>query len=462
MAAVETYEALIFGGGKGGKTLAVDLAKSGRRTAMVERGLIGGSCINVACIPTKTLVRSAKVAELLRRAAEFGIAAGPVRTDMQQVRRHKRDVVGGMVALNRAQFEASGMDLVLGEGRFVAPKTLEVRLAEGGTRRLTAERVFISTGSRAAIPDVPGMAAAQPLTHISALELDRLPEHLLVLGGGYIGMEMGQAFRRLGSRVTIIQRGRQLAPREDPDVAEAVLQVFREEGIDVLLSAEVRSAEGRTGERVVLRVQTPSGEQTVEGTDVLAAAGRTPNTDGIGLDVAGVALDDRGYIRVNERLETTAPGVWAMGDVAGSPMFTHVALDDFRVIKANLSGGQRTTKDRLIPYTVFIDPELGRVGINETDARRQGLAVRVAKLPAVAVPRARTLAETRGMLKAVVDAHSDQILGFTMFGAEAGEVTAVVQMAMVAGVPYTVLRDSILSHPTMAEGLNMLFAAVPK
>jgi pyruvate/2-oxoglutarate dehydrogenase complex dihydrolipoamide dehydrogenase (E3) component len=461
MAGVETYDALVFGGGKAGKTLAMDLAKSGRRTALVERGMIGGSCINVACIPTKTLVRSAKVAELAHRAGTYGVRLEGAQADLAEVRRHKRDVVNGMIALNRAGFDASGMDFLLGEGRFVAPKTLEVRLADGGTRRLTAARVFINTGTRAAVPDTPGLADARPLTHVSALELDRLPEHLVILGGGFIGLEFGQAFRRFGSRVTIVQRGPQLAPREDADVAEGILQVFREDGIDVLLAAEVFGVEGLSGEQVRLRVRTPRGERTLEGTDVLVAAGRTPNTDGIGLDVAGVALDERGYVRVNERLETTAPGVWALGEVAGSPQFTHVSLDDYRIVKANLDGGSRTTRGRLIPYTVFIDPELGRVGLGESEARRQGRAVRVARLPAAAVPRARTLGETRGFWKAVVEAHTDQVLGFAMLGAEAGEVTAVVQVAMLAGLPYTALRDAILSHPTMAEGLNLLFANLP-
>jgi len=460
MSAVETYDALVFGGGKGGKTLAMDLARSGQRVAMVERGMIGGSCINVACIPTKTLVRSAKVAELLRRGEEFGLRVSPGQIDMAGVRRHKRDVVGGMVALNRSQFEASGMTLLLGEGRFVAPKVLEVRLDGGVTRRLTAERVFLNTGTRSAAPDLPGMATAGPLTHVTALELDRLPEHLIVLGGGYIGMEFAQAFRRLGSNVTVIQRGPQLAPREDPDIAAAVAQLFRDEGIDVLLSSSILVVEGRSGEQLRVRVKGPDGERRLEGTDLLAAVGRLPNTDNIGLDVAGVQLDSRGFIRFDERLETTAAGVWALGDVAGSPMFTHVSLDDYRIIKANLSGGNRTTKDRLIPYCVFIDPELGRVGLNETEARQQGLAIKVARLPLLAVPRARTIAETRGLMKAVIDAQTDLILGFTMLGAEAGEVVAAVQMAMLGGLPYTALRDGILAHPTMAEGLNLLFATV--
>ncbi len=253
----------------------------------------------------------------------------------------------------------------------------------------------------------------------------------------------------------------ELLPREDLDVADAVAAVLREEGVEVLLSAKTTVVEGTSGERVRLRISGTEGERSVEGTDLLVATGRVPNTDGLGLDVAGVALDEGGFIRVNERLETTAADVWAMGDVAGSPMFTHVSLDDFRIVKANLAGGQRTTQGRLIPYCVFIDPELGRVGLNETEARKQGRAIRVARLPMSAVPRARTIAETRGFMKAIIDGHIDAILGFTMFGAEAGEVVAVVQMAMLAGLPYPAVRDMILTHPTMAEGLNLLFATVP-
>jgi pyruvate/2-oxoglutarate dehydrogenase complex dihydrolipoamide dehydrogenase (E3) component len=460
MVGLETYQDLILGGGKAGKTLAMELAKSGRRTVMIERGMIGGSCINVACIPTKTLVRSAKVAELLHRAGEFGIDIGPGHARMEAVRHHKREVVSGMVAANQAAFDASGLELIRGEGRFIGPKTVEVKVQNGGVRRFTATRVFINTGSRSALPEIKGLAASMPLTHVSALELDRLPEHLVVLGGGYIGMEFAQAFRRLGSRVTIVQHGAQLAPREDPDVAAAVHQVFRDDEIDVLLSSQVLFVAGRSGDRVRLLVRGPNGERTIDGTDLLVATGRVPNTEGLGLDVASVALDDRGFIHVNDRLETTAPNVWAMGDVAGSPQFTHVALDDYRVVKSNLSGGDRSTRARLVPYCVFIDPELGRVGLNETEARQRRLDVRVAKLPMAQVPRARTLAETRGFMKAIIEAHSGKILGFTMFGAEAGEVIAVVQIAMQAGMPYTLLRDGIFAHPTIAEGLNLLFATV--
>jgi pyruvate/2-oxoglutarate dehydrogenase complex dihydrolipoamide dehydrogenase (E3) component len=343
----------------------------------------------------------------------------------------------------------------------VAPHTLEVQLNAGGTRVLVGTQVFLNVGTRATMPHIPGLAATAPLTHIEALELDRVPAHLLVLGGGYVGLELAQAYRRFGSRVTIVEHGPQLAGREDPDVAEAILRLLRDEGVAVLLSAETLRVQGRSGEGVSLVVRTPHGEQTLDGSDLLVAAGRTPNTAGIGLDVAGVAVDARGYICVNDRLETSAPGVWAIGECAGSAQFTHVSYDDFRIIRDNLAGGHRTTRDRLIPFCMFTDPPLARVGLNENDARRLGMAVRVATLPMRAVLRTRTIAETRGVMKALVDTHHDRILGFTMLGPEAGEVMAVVQTAMLAGLPYTGLRDAILTHPTMAEGLGSLFAHVP-
>jgi pyruvate/2-oxoglutarate dehydrogenase complex dihydrolipoamide dehydrogenase (E3) component len=316
-------------------------------------------------------------------------------------------------------------------------------------------------GTQATIPEVPGLGAAKPLTHIEVLELDRLPEHLIVLGGGYVSLEFAQAYRRFGSRVTVVEHGPQLAGREDPDVADAILQVFRADGIDVVLAAEILRVQGRSGERVRLSVRTPQGEQTLEGSDLLVAVGRTPNTAGIGLETAGVALDPRGYIKVNDKLETTAPEVWALGECAGSAQFTHVSFDDFRIIRDNLAGGHRTTRDRLIPFCLFTDPPLARVGLSAREAGRRGVEVRVATLPMSAVLRTQTISETRGFMKALVDAQSDRILGFTMLGPEAGEVLAVVQTAMLAGMPYTGLRDAILTHPTMAEGLGSLFANVP-
>jgi len=462
MSSVESYEVLIVGGGKAGKTLAADLARTGHRVALVERGLIGGTCINVGCIPTKALVKSAKVAELVARAADFGIRVDRWATAMPAVLAHKRAVVEGMVALNWDNLHgALGEHFILGEARFVAPRTVEVRPADGGPlRRITGDKLFVNLGAEPALPALPGLADAKPLTSRSALELDRLPEHLVIMGGGYIGVELGQAFRRFGSRVTIIQRGPHLLPAEDVDICEAVEAIFREEGIVLALGCEVASVAGRSGEQVRLMVRSADGERTIEGTDLLVAVGRVPLTRDIGLQEAGVAVDAHGFIVVNDRLETTAPDTWALADCAGSPQQTHVALDDYRIVKSNVfAGGTRRTSDRLIPHTVFIDPELGRIGLTERAARSNGMDVRVAKVPTAVVPRARTLAETRGVLKAVVDAGTSQILGFAMLGAEAGEVAAVVQMAMLGGLPYTALRDGILAHPTMAEGLNYLFAS---
>jgi pyruvate/2-oxoglutarate dehydrogenase complex dihydrolipoamide dehydrogenase (E3) component len=461
MSSVERFQNVVLGGGEAGKYIAWELARLGQRVTVVEKGLIGGSCPNIACLPSKNVIHSAKVVELVRHAATFGLSIGPWTVDMAGVQQRKREMVDGMIAIHQARFAANGLEFILGEGHFVAPRTIEVRLAQGRTRRLEGERFFLNLGTHAAIPDIRGLSGAAPLTHVEALELDRLPAHLIVLGGGYVGLEMAQAFRRFGSRVTVIEQAPQLTPREDPDVAEAIRAIFADDGIDVILEAAIDAIDGRSGDQVGVRLRTPAGERKIDGSDLLVAAGRTPNTRGIGLESAGVELDLRGYVKVNERLETTAPGVWAMGECAGSPQFTHVAYDDFRVVRDNLAGRSRTTRDRLIPYCMFVDPELGRVGLGEAEAKRRGIAVRVARLPMNSVLRARTLGETRGFMKALIDTHSDRILGFTMLGSGAGEVIAAVQTAMLAGLPYTGLRDAILTHPTMAEGLSVLLAGIP-
>jgi pyruvate/2-oxoglutarate dehydrogenase complex dihydrolipoamide dehydrogenase (E3) component len=456
----EQFEAVILGSGAGGKLLAWHLARSGRRTAVVERQWIGGSCPNVNCMPSKNEIWSANVAHVAQHAAEFGTTTGRVAIDMVRVRQRKRDMVDGQIAGHRRNYKDSGAELIMGSGRFVAPKTLEVRLNDGGTRVLAADQIFLNLGTHATIPDVPGLQAASPLTNIEALELDHVPPHLIVLGGGYVGLELAQAYRRFGSRVTVIQHEPQLMGREDPDVAAEVQRILSDEGIQVLVAAETLQVHGRSGEEVHLVVRTTSGEHHIEGSDILVAAGRLPNTAGIELEEAGVALDSRGYIRVNERLETSAPEVWAIGECAGSPQFTQVSVDDFLIIRDNLAGGSRTTRDRLIPFCMFTDPPLARVGLSEGDAQRQGVTARVARLPMSAVLRAQTTGESQGFMKALVG-DDDRILGFTMIGAEAGEVIAVVQTAMLADLPYARLRDAILAHPTMAEGLGALFAQVP-
>jgi len=453
MSQPERFEVLILGSGQGGKLLAWHLAGSGRRTAVVERRWIGGSCPNIACLPSKNEIWSARVAHLAQHAAQFGtMITGPVTTDMARVRQRKQNMVDGEIALHLHNYKTTGGELIMGTGRFVAPKTLEVRLNDGGTRVLAGDQVFLNVGTHAAIPSVPGLEAARPLTHIEALELDYLPSHLIVLGGGYVGLEMAQAYRRFGSRVTIIEAGPQLMTREDPDVADEMQRILGDEGIRVLLKAETLNVHGRSGEEVSLTVRTTSGEQKIEGSDILVAAGRVPNTAGIGLEAAGVELDARGYIRVNERLETTAPDVWAIGECAGSPQFTHVSDDDFRIIRDNLAGGKRSTRDRLVPYCVFTDPPLAHVGLSEGEAERQGITTRVARLPMKGVRRTATTDETQGFMKVLVGGSDDRILGFTMIGAEASEVMTVVQIAMLADLPYSRLRDAVIAHPDDGRG----------
>jgi pyruvate/2-oxoglutarate dehydrogenase complex dihydrolipoamide dehydrogenase (E3) component len=365
------------------------------------------------------------------------------------------------VDMHLANFKASGAELLIGSGRFIGPKTIEVALADGGTRVLRGENVIISTGSRTTVEPIPGLLEASPLTHIEALDLDHIPGQLLIVGGGYIGLELAQAMRRFGSHVTIIERNARLAHREDQDVTDMLHNIFREEGIEVVTSARITSVEGKSGERVKLFAVRDRSEIILEGTHLLVASGRTPNTQGIGLELAGVETTERGHVKVNERLETTAPGVWAVGDCAGSPHFTHIAFDDFRIVRENLAGGHRVTTGRQVPFCMFTDPEFARVGLSETEAKERGIAYRLAKIPMVAVLRTRTLSETRGFLKALIDTESDRILGFTALGVEAGEIIAAVQVAMLAGLPYTALRDAIFSHPTMLEGLIPLFSSVP-
>jgi pyruvate/2-oxoglutarate dehydrogenase complex dihydrolipoamide dehydrogenase (E3) component len=457
----QRYEVLVLGSGVGGKLLSWHMARAGHRTAVVERKWIGGSCPNINCLPSKNEIWSAKVADLVHHAAAFGMVTGATAIDMRRVRQRKRDMVDGLVAMHLEQYRASGTELIMGAARFVEPKTLEVHLNDGGTRTVAGERVFLNLGTHATIPPVPGLADAGPLTNIELLELDRLPEHLVVLGGGYVGLEFAQAYCRFGSRVTVVTNGAQLLEREDPDVSAELARILGGDGIDIVLGADVLNVEGRSGEGIRLRVRTAGGERSIAASDILVATGRTPNTAGIGLDLAGVELDARGYVRVNDRLETTAPDVWAIGECAGSPQFTHVSEDDFRIIRDNLAGARRSTRDRLIPYCLFTDPPLAHVGLSEREARQRGIATRAATLAMADVLRTRTTGENAGFMKVLVETPGERVLGFTMIGPDAGEVMAVVQTAILGGLPYTVFRDAILAHPTMAEGLSGLFAAVP-
>jgi len=456
----EKYDVVILGGGTGGTLAAWTFAGQGQRVAVIERKYIGGSCPNIACLPSKNVIHSAKVASYFRRSEEFGIPNRNFAVDMRAVRERKRRMVSYWNNVYLDNYKKSGAEFIHGSGRFVGPKILEATLTDGTTRRLEGTNVIINTGTRAVLESVPGLLDAQPLTHIEALELDQLPEHLLVIGGGYVGLELAQAMRRFGSKVTVLDRNNRLMHQEDDDVSEALQQLIQEEGIDFFLNAKIRKS-GKSGQSVTLVIEEDGREKALQGSHLLIAAGRTPNTKGIGLELTGVELTDRGYIKVNERLATTAPGVWAIGEVAGSPQFTHVSVDDFRVVHDSISGGKRVTTGRLIPYCMFTDPELAHIGLSEKAAKERGIDYRLFKVPMAAVMRATTLSETRGFLKALVDVNTDRMLGFTGFGVDAGEILASVQIAMLAGLPYTALRDGILTHPTLVEGLIPLFSSAP-
>lgn len=458
----EEFDLVIVGGGTGSTVAAWTFAGEGKRVAVVDRKYIGGSCPNIACLPSKNIIHSAKVASYVRRSKEFGITHNGFAIDMSGVRERKRKMVTGLNEMYLENYKNTGAILILGgTGRFIAPRTVEVALPDGTKRVLRGINVIISTGTRATIEAIPGLAEAKPLTHVEALELDRVPEHLLVIGGGYVGIELAQAIRRFGSEVTVIDRNQRLMSREDEDVCEALRNLLEDERIDILLSARVKKLSGKSGDSLTIVVDQNGTAKTVKGSHVLVAAGRTPNTEGLQLDLAGVKLTDRGYIKVNERLQTDAQGVWAIGEVAGSPQFTHISVDDFRVVHTNLTGGNRMTTGRQVPYCLFTDPELARIGLSEMEAKARNIAYRLFKIPMEANLRARTLSETRGFLKALVATDSDRIMGFTAFGVGAGEIMSAVQMAMIGELPYTALRDAVLTHPTLVEGLISLFSSVP-
>jgi len=454
---VEKYQNVVIGSGVGGKLIGWTLAKRGQKTAVIERSMIGGSCPNVACLPSKNVIYSAKAVSLVDPDMGLGVTTGAVHVDMAGVARRKRQMVNELIKMHRDQFENSGAELIMGEARFTGPRTVEVAQSSGGSRQLRGDRVFLGLGSRAVIPQISGLVAAEPMTHVEALNLERLPDHLVVIGGGYVGLEFAQAMRRFGSRVTVIQRGACLLEREDPDVAAAVQEMMHDEGIKVLLHTEIVHVEGKSGQNVAIKAKSGSVGAIIEATDILIAAGRQPNTDGIHLAKTGVELDSRGYICVDDRLRTTAPAVWAVGDCAGSPQFTHVGEDDFRIVMSDIDGDSRTTHGRIIPYCLFTDPEVAHVGMTETEAKEKRVPYRLAKIPMSRVLRTHTLSETRGFVKALVGS-DDRILGFTVFGVEASEMMAVVQTAMIGGLPYTALRDAMFAHPTAAEGLIGLFS----
>ncbi len=458
MANPTNYDAIVIGTGQGGKPLSIALARAGWKTAVIERLRVGGTCVNVGCTPTKTMVASARVAYLARRAADYGVHAGEVSVNMAEVRRRKESIVesfrnGGQRAIE----DTENLDLLFGEASFTGPRSIDVKMNAGETRHLTADRIFINTGCRPADPRVEGLDQINALDSTSIMQLDELPGRLLILGGGYVGLEFGQMFRRFGSQVTIVQRGSQLLGREDQDVADEVAKIMREDGVDVLLNSEAARVENGENGEVRLTVRTPEGERTLTGSHLLAAAGRVPNTETLNLSSAGIEIDNNGFIKVNDRLETTAPGIYALGDVKGGPQFTHISYDDYRIIKTNLiDGGDATIDDRFVPYTVFIDPQLGRVGLSESEARARGLNILVANMPMSHVARALEVSESRGFMKVVIDAGSNQIVGCAILGIEGGEIMSMIQIAMMGKVQYTVLKDAIFAHPTLAESLNNL------
>ncbi len=455
------YDVIIIGAGQSGGPLATAMGQVGHKTALIEREHVGGTCINEGCTPTKTMVASARVAYLARRAADYGVHTGPISIDMTVVRKRKRDIVESFRGGSQSRLEHSkDVDLLMGEAAFVGPKTVEVHFNSGEVRQLSADTILINAGERPARPSLPGVEQVPTLNSTTIMELDSVPEHLLVLGGGYIGLEFGQMFRRFGSNVTIVQRGKQLLAREDSDVAEEVAKILREDGVEILLETAARRVAPSANGKIELTVRTPEGERTVTGSHLLLATGRTPNTDKLNLDATGVAIDKRGYIMVNDMLETNVPGIYALGDVKGGPAFTHISYDDYRIIRTNLlEKGNVSIKDRMVPYTVFIDPQLGRVGVSETEARQLGRNIKVAKMPMNYVARALEVAEDRGFMKVVVDADTKQILGCAILGIEGGEIMAMLQIAMMGKVPYPVLREGIFAHPTLAESLNNLFGS---
>ena len=459
--AENTYDAVIIGVGQAGNPLASALAKAGKSVVLIERDAVGGTCINRGCTPTKTMIASARVAYLARRGADYGVQTGPVSVDLIKVRQRKRDIVEEFRGGVEARLEKNDkIDLIYGDAKFTGPNTVEVALRSGEAQTVTAPLVFINTGARPAVPKVDGLDTIEFLDSTSIMELGAVPEHLLILGGSYIALEFGQMFRRFGSQVTVVEQSERILAREDPDVSDEMTKILTEDGLKILTNAKaVKAASGSGG--VVLTLQTSAGERTLMGSHLMVAVGRTPNTDALGLDTAGIATDDHGFIQVSETLETNVPGVYALGDVKGGPAFTHISYDDYRIVEANLlHNGSRRISDRPVPYTVFTDPQLGRVGLTEAEAKALGKAVRVAKIPMTEVARAIETDETRGFMKAIVDTSTKQILGAVVLGVDGGEVMAVLEVAMMGHLPYTVLRDAVLAHPTLAESLNNLFMSM--
>jgi pyruvate/2-oxoglutarate dehydrogenase complex dihydrolipoamide dehydrogenase (E3) component len=477
---VSTYDALVIGSGQAGNPLAIALAKSGKKTAIVEGTHIGGCCINDGCTPTKTLVASGRVAHLARRAADYGVhGTGPVRIDMEKVRQRKRDIVTSFRSGSERRLKAAGVDVLMGVASFASEKEVNVSLNSGGEQRCTAEQIFVNVGERPAVPDLPGMNDLGPnaleriLDSTSIQELGEVPESLLVLGGGYIGLEFGQLFSRLGSKVTIIQRANRIMPREDPDITDCLLKILEEDGIKVLTSHTSVRISVSDKDQINMVVRSQAGDHTLQGTHVLLAAGRRPNTDTLKAEKANLTMNSRGYIQTNDRLETNVGGVYALGDVRGPPAFTHISYDDFRILRDTLalSGAPKATaldqspashsvsdRARLVPYCCYTDPQLGHIGLHLNEIPESWRKnVKVASMPMSYVARALETDETRGMMKAIVDGETGLILGFTCLGIEGGELMSVVQMAMLGGLKYWQLQEAVFAHPAIAESLNNLW-----
>lgn len=460
MSSADNFQAIVIGSGQGGNPLCMALARAGLRTALIERAHVGGTCVNEGCTPTKTMVASARVAHLARRGSDYGVHTGNIRIDMESVRKRKRDIVDAFRTRNEEGMKhTANLELIFGEASFTNAKSVLVRLREGGQRLLTGERIFINAGARPAVPAIDGLKVVPFLDSTSIMELGSVPEHLIVLGGGYVGLEFAQMFRRFGSRVTIVQSGGQLLAGEDADVAGGVAAILKQDGIEVLLSTRATSA-AKMGEQIRVTVRTEMSNETrvLDGSHLLVATGRVPNTDSLNVAAAGIAIDKRGFIQVNSKLESSTAGIFALGDIKGGPAFTHISYDDFRILRTNLiEKGNASTDGRLVPYTLYIDPQLGRIGLTESEARAQNRKIRVARMPMSSVARALETDETRGFMKAVVDAGTSQILGVAVLGIEGGEIMSMLELAMMGNLSCSVLHNATFAHPTLAESLNNLF-----
>lgn len=456
----ERLDAVIIGTGQGGKPLAGALAEAGWKSAIIEREeRVGGTCVVRGCTPTKTMIASARVAHLARRASDYGVRTGDVSVDLERVRERKREIVDSWSGANRKEMERhETLELIMGEARFVGERKLEVALRDGGVRRLAADHVFINAGARPTVPALDGLDDVPFLDSTSIMELGEVPDHLIVLGGGFVGLEFAQMFRRFGAEVTVIEQAPRLAPREDEDICAALGEILEEDGLDVRTGVTATRVEETDDGRLRVELDAGDGSSSATGSHLLVAVGRTPNSEALDPSAAGLSTDDRGYIPVNGRRETGVEGIWALGDITGEPPFTHTAYDDYRIIRKNvLEGGAATADDRILTYVVFLDPELGRVGRTEEQAREEGYDVRVATLPMSRVARAMETDETRGLMKAVVDAETDRILGASVLGVGGGEVMTVIKTAMMGGLPWQALRDAVFAHPTLSESLNNLF-----